>query len=102
MAFMNDRCAVNLCCFKSVLSSVFMGSNKNDCLGHSLMHVCESIDTPTLDLYFALYNTENAHSNRFRRMFEKFIGFAPLKESGTRWYGELDARVSCEAALANG
>ena len=102
IAFMTDRCAVNLAAYRNVLHPVFSGSDQNDCLGHTAMHVAEAMSTPILDEFFTLYNLENALSNRFRRMFMRYVGFQPLKASGTRWYGEQDARVACEGAFANG
>jgi hypothetical protein len=47
------------------------------------------------------YNTENAKSNRFRRQFEIILSMMPKKASGTRWYGELDARTDLEPGLNN-
>ena len=103
MAFMHDRCAVNMASFRLTLAGVFPGADDNDCMPHTVMHVGEALAHPTLDELMGLYNTENSHSNYFKQMMKKITGQMPLKKSGTRWWGELDAVTkTVEPSLTDG
>jgi hypothetical protein len=67
------------------------------------MHVGEALAHPNLDELMGLYNTESSHSNYFKQMMKQITGKMPLKKSGTRWWGELDAVTkTVEPSLTDG
>jgi hypothetical protein len=62
MSWMHDRCGVNGASFRDTLSGVFIGSDDNDCMGHTCMHVGEALGTHCLDDVLAPYNVMNGKS----------------------------------------
>ena len=102
MAWMHDRCGVNGASFRLTLRGVFIGSDDNDCMGHTCMHVGEALGTDCLDDVLAPYNVMNAKSLYFRKTFVRKTGITPKKTSGTRWYGDIDAIGCLEEPLRDG
>jgi hypothetical protein len=102
MSGMHDRCGVNGASFRITLSGVFIGSDDNDCMGHTCMHVGEPLGTYCLDDVLAPYNAMNGNLLYFRKSFVRKTDITPKKTSSTRWYGDIDAIDCLEVPLGEG